>query len=148
MSLTAKDVEEVMKLLEASRFDRLSLELDGLKLELARDGSRARIPAAPLLEPAAAAPAPPVRTAAYPEGLVAVKSPMLGIFYRAPKPGEASFVEIGARVEEDTVIGIIEVMKLMTSARAGVRGEVVEIHAPNGELVEHGAVLMLVRPEA
>jgi acetyl-CoA carboxylase biotin carboxyl carrier protein len=69
------------------------------------------------------------------------------VFYRAPKPGEPAFVEVGARVEEDTVIGIIEVMKLMYSARAGVAGEVVEVLAVNGEMVEHGEVLMLVRPD-
>ncbi|MDB5690497.1 MAG: accB 2, partial [Sphingomonas bacterium] len=82
------------------------------------------------------------------EGLIEVKSPLLGIFYHAPKPGEPPFVRPGDRVEEETVIGIIEVMKLMNSARAGVTGEVVEIIAPNGELIEHGQVLMLVRPDA
>lgn len=152
MSLTKKDIEEIMALLENSRFDRLSLEMDGLKLELARSG------ASPKAQPAAApapapAPAPtliptPARTARAPEeGLVEVLSPLLGVFYRAPKPGEPPFVEVGARVEEDTVIGIIEVMKLMNSARAGVRGEVVEILGVNGEMVEHGEVLMLVRPD-
>ena len=80
------------------------------------------------------------------EGLVEVKSPLLGVFYRAPKPGEPPFVEVGSRVEADSVIGIIEVMKLMNSARAGVSGEVVDIVAANGEMVEHGEVLMLVRP--
>ncbi|MBO9582499.1 MAG: biotin carboxyl carrier domain-containing protein, partial [Sphingobium sp.] len=81
------------------------------------------------------------------DGLVEVLSPLLGVFYRAPKPGEPPFVEVGARVEADTVIGIIEVMKLMNSARAGVAGEVVEVLAVNGEMVEHGEVLMLVRPD-
>ena len=76
-----------------------------------------------------------------------MKSPLLGVFYRAPKPGEPAFVEIGSRVEEDTVVGIIEVMKLMNSARAGVTGEVVEIIGTNGEMVEHGECLMLVRPD-
>ena len=80
------------------------------------------------------------------EGLVEIKSPLLGVFYRAPKPGEPAFVEVGDRVEADSVIGIIEVMKLMNSARAGVAGEVVEILATNGEMVEHGEALMLVRP--
>ena len=73
-------------------------------------------------------------------------SPLLGIFYRAPKPGEAAFIEVGAQVEEDTVIGIIEVMKLMNSVRAGVKGEVVEILAANAGLVEYGETLVRVRP--
>ncbi|HWJ70951.1 MAG TPA: acetyl-CoA carboxylase biotin carboxyl carrier protein [Sphingobium sp.] len=162
MSLTARDVEEIMKLLEASTFDRLSLELDGVKLELERGGStapRARrevAPAAPA--PAAtpaptAAPAPAAAPASKPPsnreaGLVEITAPLLGIYYRAPKPGEAPFVEVGQRVDSETVIGIVEVMKLMNAVPAGVSGEVVEVLATNGELVEYGEVLMLVRPDA
>ena len=147
MSLTKKDIDLIQTLLEDSQFDRLSVEIDGVRVELARSGAA----------PKKAAPAPtaqptliptPARTARAPaEGLVEVLSPLLGVFYRAPKPGEPPFVEVGDRVEEDTVIGIIEVMKLMNSARAGVKGEVVEILGVNGEMVEHGEVLMLVRPD-
>lgn len=158
MSLTRKDIEDIMAMLEASRFDRLSLEMDGIKLELARGGAGAKVPApsAPQAPAAPAAPPPPAAPAPAPkaavrnaaaEGLLEVKSPLLGIFYRAPKPGEPPFVEVGARVEPDTVIGIVEVMKLMNSARAGVSGTVVEITGQNGELVEHGEVLMLVQPD-
>ena len=75
-------------------------------------------------------------------------SPLLGIFYRAPKPGEPPFVEVGSRVEEDTVIGIIEVMKLMNSVRAGVKGEVVEILAENAALVEYDEILLRLRAGA
>jgi len=158
MNLTKADVDEIMQLLEASRFDRLSLEMEGLKLELVREGgsrastssARAEVSATPTPapEPAAKPARPePVEGRAREEGLVEIKSPLLGVFYRAPKPGEPPFVEIGSRVEEDTVIGIIEVMKLMNSARAGVAGEVVEILGANGEMVEHGEALMLVRPD-
>ncbi len=157
MSLTRKDIEEIMGLLDASRFERLSLEMDGLKLELARSGAAPAAAAAPapLAAPPQPAPAAPSATpplavvpgTAIPDGLVAVKSPLLGVFYHAPKPGEPSFVSVGSRVAEDTIIGIVEVMKLMNSARAGVAGEVVQILAPNGEMVEHGEVLMLVRPD-
>ena len=150
MSLTKKDIDEIIRLLEASRFDRLSLEADGMKLELERSGAapRARAKPAPAPAPQPTVIPEPARTARAPEeGLVEVLSPLLGVFYRAPKPGEPPFVEIGSRVEEDTIVGIIEVMKLMNSARAGVRGEVVEILAVNGEMVEHGEALMLVRPD-
>ena len=147
MSLTKKDIEEIMGLLEDSRFDRLSLEMEGLKLELERQGTARAAPAAS--PPPPPAHAEPVKAPERPdrEGMVEVKSPLLGVFYRAPKPGEPAFVEVGSRVEEDTVVGIIEVMKLMNSARAGVAGEVVEIVATNGEMVEHGECLMLVRPD-
>ena len=147
MTLTAADVDRIMQLLEASHFDRLSLEVDGLKLELARSGAPVPRPAPPPPEPPVPPPPAPAIAASREAGLVEIRSPLLGIFYRAPRPGEPPFVEVGARVEEDSIIGIIEVMKLMNTARAGVAGEVVEILGANGELVEYGEVLMLVRPE-
>ena len=147
MSLTKKDIDEIMGLLEDSRFDRLSLEMEGLKLELERQGAAKPAPTAPPPPPPARAEPVEAPPSADREGLVEVKSPLLGVFYRAPKPGEPAFVEVGSRVEEDTVVGIIEVMKLMNSARAGVVGEVVEIVGANGEMVEHGECLMLVRPD-
>jgi acetyl-CoA carboxylase biotin carboxyl carrier protein len=149
MTLTAADVDRIIELLDASRFDRLSLEIDGLKLDLVRNGAGPILQSAPSpVAPVAPAMAPPSSDTPVREaGLVEVKSPLLGIYYRAPRPGEPPFVEIGARVEPDTIIGIIEVMKLMNTARAGVSGEVVEILARNGELVEHGETLLLVRPD-
>jgi len=74
-----------------------------------------------------------------------IASPMLGTFYRAPKPGSAPFVEIGSVVDEDSVIAIIEVMKLMNTVRAGVKGVVTEILAVDEALVEFGEVLMRAR---
>lgn len=151
MSLSAKDVEQIMKLLEESAFDRLYLEQDGIKLELVRAGAapvvRAEQIAAVAVPVAAPQPAAAPRSDRE-EGLVEVKSPLLGTFYHAPKPGEPAFVAVGSKVTADTVIGIIEVMKLMNSVPAGVKGEVVEILGLNGELVEHGEPLLLVRPEA
>jgi acetyl-CoA carboxylase biotin carboxyl carrier protein len=73
---------------------------------------------------------------------VGVTAPLLGTFYRAPKPGAAPFVEVGSQVEEDTIIGIIEVMKLMNTVRAGVRGRVIQILCQDGALVEYGETLM------
>lgn len=155
MTLTARDVAEIMRLLEQSSFDSLSLEIDGVKLNLQR-GS-----AAPVRQVAAPAEAPqPTQEPQHAQSasrkakppsepsLAEIASPLLGIFYRAPKPGEPPFVEIGAKVNEETVIGIVEVMKLMNSVHAGVKGEVVEILAANAALVEFGEVLLRVRPEA
>jgi acetyl-CoA carboxylase biotin carboxyl carrier protein len=153
MSLTAKDVAEILRLLEESSFDSLSLEINGMKLNLRR-GSASRVQqvrdSAAMPVPVAAAP-PPTRPNVKPPsepGLADVPSPLLGVFYRAPKPGEPPFVKPGSKLEAETVIGIIEVMKLMNSVRAGVKGEVVEILAENGALVEYGEILLRVRPEA
>lgn len=153
MTLTAKDVAEIMRLLEESSFDSLSLEINGIKLNLQR-GSAACVPSAPESVNSAEAAVPAKRHAtpkAKPPsefGLRDVVSPLLGVFYRAPKPGEPPFVEIATKVTADTVVGIIEVMKLMNSVRAGVAGEVVEILGENGALVEYGEILLRVRPEA
>jgi acetyl-CoA carboxylase biotin carboxyl carrier protein len=151
MTLTAKDVAEIMRLLEESSFDSLSLEIDGVKLNLERGSAVALRPTA--ARSAESHPHPPGPTPAKSKppsepGLAEVTSPLLGIFYRAPKPGEPPFVEVGSNVTEDTVVGIIEVMKLMNSVRAGARGEVVEISAENGALVEFDEVLLRVRPGA
>jgi len=77
-----------------------------------------------------------------------VLSPLLGTFYRAPKPGAPPFVDIGSIVEENTVVAIIEVMKLMNTVRAGVRGTVTEILLTDGALAEYDQPLLRVRKAA
>ena len=161
MSLNAKEVAEILKALEASSFDTLDLEIGDVKLSLRRSGVAAATPAGAALAHArdtqalprsdslsparnSSPAAPPIEV---PVGTLAVPSPLLGVFYRAPKPGEPPYVEAGSRVEADTIIGIIEVMKLMNTVRAGCRGEVVAIPARNGELVEYGEALLFVRPD-
>jgi acetyl-CoA carboxylase biotin carboxyl carrier protein len=165
VSLTAKDVAQILELLEQSSFDSLDLEMDGMRVQLRRRGAgaagdapAASLSAAPRASAASAAPpsaapasaAPAAATFApveAPPGSKAVTAPLLGVFYRAPKPGEPPFVEVGARVAPDTVIGIIEVMKLMNTVRAGMSGQVVAIPARNGELVEFGETLLFVRED-
>ncbi len=71
---------------------------------------------------------------------------MLGTFYRAEAPGAKPFVEVGSRVEADSIVCIIEVMKMMNSVPAGVSGTVVEVCPPNAELVEFGQALFRVQP--
>lgn len=153
MSLTAKDVAEIMRLLEESSFDSLSLEIDGMKLNLQRNSGKAvRQNSHAAVTPATRQTGPlrPAHKDIAPSepGLIDVTAPLLGIFYRAPRPGEPPFVEVGSKVQQDTVIGIIEVMKLMNSVPAGVTGEVVEILAVNGAAVEYGEILIRVRPES
>ena len=76
-----------------------------------------------------------------------MRAPLLGTFYRAPRPGAPPFVEVGASVEPDTTVGIIEVMKLMNTVRAGARGVVREIRARDGVLVEYGETLLTLAQE-
>jgi acetyl-CoA carboxylase biotin carboxyl carrier protein len=78
---------------------------------------------------------------------VEVPSPMVGTFYRAPAPGEASFVEVGDRVRKGQTVCIIEAMKLMNEIETEVSGQVMEILVQNGEPVEYGHPLMRINPD-
>lgn len=147
--LTRVDIDHILKLVDGSEFEELILEMGELKLELRKAGATPPTaqpaPAAPTSapnQPQAAPPAPELTGEGQP-----VKSPLLGIFYHAPKPGADPFVAVGDRVTEDSVIGIIEVMKLMNQVTAKTTGIVTEILAPNGELVEHGQPLIRVKPD-
>ncbi|GAA4288299.1 acetyl-CoA carboxylase biotin carboxyl carrier protein [Georgenia daeguensis] len=109
----------------------------------------APVPPAPTVTatvaPATAAPASPVTDGQPADGVTLVRAPMLGHFYRAPKPGEEPFVQVGDVVEADSVLCIIEVMKLMNSVPAGVAGEVVEVLVEDGALVEFDQPIFAVR---
>ena len=161
MSLTAADVAEILRLVEGSSFDEFSLELDGLKLNFKRtaDGlasseppAGAVLPPTPIAPPIAAPTAAPLdapaAVAAADPNVHSVHSPMLGTFYRAPKPGEPPYVAVGDVVEKDTIVGIIEVMKLMNTVRAEVGGTVAQILVADGAFVEYGEVLLrIVKPD-
>jgi acetyl-CoA carboxylase biotin carboxyl carrier protein len=164
VTLTAADVAEIMRMVEQSKFDELNLELDGIKLTLRRSGASGRIAQVATLQSGSLDPAAtaasrsgaPIAHTASPAGasdavdanLEEITSPMLGTFYRAPKPGSAPFVEIGSVVDQDSVIAIIEVMKLMNTVRAGVKGVITEILPADETLVEFGEVLMRARKDA
>ncbi|WP_067932938.1 acetyl-CoA carboxylase biotin carboxyl carrier protein [Alicyclobacillus kakegawensis] len=78
-------------------------------------------------------------------GIHTVVSPMVGTFYRAPSPDAAPFVERGSQVDEKTVVCIVEAMKLMNEIEAEVKGEVIDILAENGQLVEYGQPLFRIK---
>lgn len=157
MSLTGADIAEIAKLLDESHFTELKLEMGSLKLRIRRDGGRWSPgledeendePAPPAAAPRPSSdPEPPAlgqEAGAARAGEVDVPAPLLGNFYAAPRPGDPPFVNPGDRVDEETVIGIIEVMKLMNPIRAGVTGKVVAVLAENGSAVEEGQPLIRV----
>ena len=153
MSLTAKDIEEITRLLEDSSFDELELEIGGMKLHLRRSGKNGDIPGFPAKgdrpqgsssETRPLLPTEPGQQEMSP--LSDVSAPLLGTFYRAARPGAPPFVEVGARVGPESIVGIIEVMKLMNTVRAGVTGVVREICARDGVLVEFGETLLRIEP--
>ncbi len=152
MSLTARDIAEIAKLLDTSNFASLDLTMGEFKLRIRRDGGAGRYeddePARAPAPPAAPdEPPPPIgqEAGAARVGEVDVPAPLLGNFYEAPRPGDPPFIQPGDKVDEESVIGIIEVMKLMNPIRAGVAGTVVAILAQNGTAVEEGQPLVRVR---
>ena len=161
------DLDELQKLLhilEEKQITEFELEEQGVKLRI-RKGGVNHIPPAPLvsspalsaalaaastLPPSAAAasgaPAPPAVPAEEP-GLVLVKSPIVGTFYRSPDPNSPTFVEVGARVKPGQVLCIVEAMKLMNEIEAETGGEVVKVHPQNGQPVQYGDPLFSIRPD-
>ena len=154
-SLTRSDINDILGLIENSSFTELRIETGDLKIELRRAGAPGSPVVAKAEQEISADPAPtatvriaaPAKTAAVgsADTGTAIPAPMLGIFYHAPKPGDEPFVKPGDVVSPETVIGIIEVMKLMNRVSAGISGTVTEIVAPSGELVEHGDPLIRVK---
>jgi acetyl-CoA carboxylase biotin carboxyl carrier protein len=155
VDLGPDDVRDVLRVLDSSGLAELHLETAELTLTVRREGAAGwtaeqQVRRAPVVERAAEPVVDVDETssvgAEVAEGLVAVRPPLLGTFYRSPQPGAPPFVEVGDRVEEDTVVGIVETMKMMTPVHAGVRGTVVEFRTANGEFAEADAVLLLVEP--
>jgi acetyl-CoA carboxylase biotin carboxyl carrier protein len=159
MALTDDDVREILRIIDESELDELSIETEGFSLHVLRASAgaaassrAAKTPRAPREDAPAPTNAPEPAGSVAPEsaplaGLGTIESPMLGTFYRAESPGGAPFVEVGARVEPDTTVCIIEVMKMMNSVPAGVSGIVAEVCSENGELVEYGEPLFRVTPD-
>lgn len=163
MELSEDDVLHILKLIDESKFDYFQLEVGELKITVSKGepiplaGSApqpaAVIPApAPAAKPAvtpapaAAATAPAAKPAAIPEGMLPITAPLLGTFYVAPEPGAPPFVKVGQQITEDTTVGLIEVMKVFNSVRATVNGTIVEVVAQNGQFVEFGQTLFIVKP--
>jgi acetyl-CoA carboxylase biotin carboxyl carrier protein len=158
MPLSDEDVREILRIVDESALTELQIETEGFSLHVRRGGGGAEASGCPRVRegsergPArhpAGGPEASTRAAA-PEGetdgLATITAPMLGTFYRAEAPGKPPFVEVGARVEPDTTVCIIEVMKMMNSVTAGVSGTIAEIVPENAELVEYGQPLFRVEP--
>jgi acetyl-CoA carboxylase biotin carboxyl carrier protein len=157
--LDLAELKELLRLLDERGITDFELEEQGMKLRVRKAASAAAplaagTASAPLPPSAPGAPAPPaepaaVAAAAPPEeaGLTVMKSPMVGTFYRASEPNAPPFVSVGDRVRVGQVLCIIEAMKLMNELEAEVAGEIVKVHAENGQPVQFGDALFTIRAE-
>ena len=164
MTLTYAEIAEIIKLIDASSCEEITLDVDGIRLSMRRGGgsAAAAAPAAgggdeedeageagatPGTETPAADGDPPATGAPAPaDGLSEIRSPMVGTFYRAPSPTSPPFVEVGDEVGKDDPLCLIEVMKLYTTISATGPGRVAEIRAENGAMVGTDEILFLIAP--
>lgn len=162
------EIKELIKLIDESSLQELEIENEGSRLFIRKPNKTESVvvtsvpaqptyvqaPAQPSVLPVAPAPqggsalaAAGERQPAVDSNLHTIASPMVGTFYEAPSPGAPSFVAKGSKVKEKSVVCIIEAMKLMNEIEAEIKGEIVEVLVENGQLVEYGQPLFLVRPE-
>ena len=167
MSLTHSDIAEIIKLVDQSTLDEFVVEVGDLKVEIRRKGAMPSAPAGaatpapsaaipPSEPPPRASPAPastPPRSPPAPpgepvlgDGQVAVRSPMVGTFYRRPSPDEPAYVEVGSEVEADAPLCLVEVMKLYTTIYAKTPGRIARICANDADLVEYDQLLFIIDP--
>ncbi len=146
-SSTIRDVEQLVRLMVDNDLTELDIE-EGARKILLKRGGEAPISAAPAQAPAAALALPSGldQGAEEPEIEYAeVKSPMVGTFYTAVSPDSPAFVSVGDAIEVDDVVCIVEAMKVMNEIKAEMRGEVLEVLVENGEPVEFGQPLFLIK---
>lgn len=151
-----KDIKAIIDLMKKNSVSEFELEKQDFKIRLKRGMNGGGVLAAPADEPqpVAYAPAPAAIPAAIAPPIPAVpvstepeiKSPMIGTFYRSPSPESGSYVEVGSEVNPDTVVCIIEAMKVMNEIKAEVRGVITQVLVENAKPVEFGQPLFKIRP--
>jgi len=141
-------VRKLIQMIKEEDISGLSVEENGVKYEVHRNANGAIMTNFPVVPPpsaAAVAAAPVSSVSSEEEGAVAITSPMVGTFYRAPSPESPAFVEVGHDVEPGKVVCIVEAMKLFNEIEAEIRGKVVKILVENGQPVEYGQKLILIK---
>jgi acetyl-CoA carboxylase biotin carboxyl carrier protein len=153
--LELKDIKAVIDLMKKNDLSVFEMEKDGFKLKLQKGAGDQTVftappvsstapvsPAAPVTAPASAAPGPETEARG---ALKEILSPMVGTFYRASSPEAPPFVEVGKEVTEETVVCIIEAMKVMNEIKAETKGVIAEVVAEGGKPVQFGQVLFRVQ---
>jgi acetyl-CoA carboxylase biotin carboxyl carrier protein len=158
--LDLKQIKQVVELMKRSDLTDFEVEEEGFKLRIRRSPGQLPVVAAPTVynpapppairasepTPAPAAPVAPSASDDREEpGIVYIKSPMVGTFYRSPSPDSPPFADVNTKVTENSVVCIIEAMKIMNEIQAEVKGTVVEVLLENGQPVEYGQRLFKVR---
>jgi acetyl-CoA carboxylase biotin carboxyl carrier protein len=153
--MDVKDLKKIVSLMNENHLVEIEIEEQGYRLRLRKAegvGGGASLTVVPAAMPAVAATAaasPAGAEGAAPdsaEGLQTIAAPMVGTFYSSPSPDAESYASVGSRVTPESVVCILEAMKVMNEIKAECSGEIVKVCVQNGEAVEYGQALFLVRP--
>jgi len=162
MELTQDEVLKILDLIEKSNFDYMQLQVGELKLTVSKGNYiPGASPAAPQQTEKPAKPQTPAKEAKAKEkasaqkrkeahkidGGLEIPAPIVGTFYAAPEPGAAPFVKLGSKIDEETTVGLIEVMKVFNAVQSRVRGTIADVCVQNGQFVEYGQTLFVVKPD-
>lgn len=166
--LKVQEIRELIKLVDNSSINEFVYEHEGNKIKMKKNTveqvvvtekvaapvAAVAAPVAPVAAPVAAvavaapvAPAAPVAEVKVDENLHKITSPMVGTFYAAPSPDSDVYVKVGSKVSQESIVCIVEAMKLFNEIEAEITGEIVEVLVKDGQLVEYGQPLFLVKPE-
>jgi acetyl-CoA carboxylase biotin carboxyl carrier protein len=159
--LDLKQIKQIIDLMKRSELTEFAVEEEGFKLKIRRGAnglpivssgrssnppfSAAESNSTPPMPVPASLSNPGAPVAAEDPDIVYVKSPMVGTFYRSPSPESKPFVDIGSKIEDNSLVCIIEAMKIMNEIQAEIKGTVVEILAENGQPVEYGQRLFKLK---
>ena len=151
-----KDIKAIIDLMRKNSISEFELERQDFKIKLKRGGAGVAAPvyedgsvvtyAPPLILPGGAGGPASTPAPAAPSNELEIKSPMIGTFYRSPSPDSASYVEVGTEVTPETVVCIIEAMKVMNEIKAEARGVITQVMLDNAKPVEFGQPLFKIRP--
>ena len=150
-----KEIKRIVELMKSNDLTEFSMKDEDFELELKRGGSEQPlvyasppVAAAPVRVPVAAAPAAaPAASADEDDGLIEIPSPIVGTFYRRPAPDADNFAEVGTEVSDDSVVCIIEAMKVMNEIKAEVKGVIKKVLVDDATPVQYGQPLFLVEPK-
>ncbi|WP_042355091.1 acetyl-CoA carboxylase biotin carboxyl carrier protein [Bacillus rubiinfantis] len=166
--LKVQEIRELIKLVDQSSIDEFVYENEGAKIKMKKTGNvtisavqpvsqsvAVQAPSTPVEAPVVAAPVQPKQEVPAAEpvsetetaNLHKITSPMVGTFYASPSPDAGPYVTSGSKVTKESIVCIVEAMKLFNEIEAEVNGEIVEVLVKNGQLVEYGQPLFLVKPE-
>lgn len=154
-----KEIKAIIELMTKNQISEFDLEKEGYKIRIKKAGESAQnhaiyqnfppvgagFPQISHFEPKVSSAPQGVASEASAQNIVEIKSPMVGTFYRSPSPDAAPYVEVGKQINQDTVVCIVEAMKVMNEIKAEVSGTITEVLAENGKSVEFGQVLFRVK---